>query len=166
MDDQLQELLDKQEINEILQRYSRTMDWLDEAGQASCYWPDAHVDYGFFSGRADEFVPMVMVHEQKAVKRWHLVAGEIIKINGNKAEVESYGISTGSSGNDDPSNMYGGRYLDEFEKRNGEWRISKRIYILDWKKSYTDLSQGAILEGGTLHTPDISKPGHELYRSM
>ena len=56
--------------------------------------------------------------------------------------------------------------LDEFEKRNGEWRISKRMYILDWKKSYTDLSQGAILEGGTLHTPDISKPGHELYRSM
>lgn len=166
MDNQLKELLDKQAISEILQRYSRTMDWLDEAGQASCYWPDAHVDYGFFSGRADEFVPMVMVHEQKAVKRWHLVTGEIIKINGNKAEVESYGISTGSSGNDDPSNMYGGRYLDEFEKRNGEWRISKRMYILDWKKSYTDLSQGVILEGGTLHTPDISKPGHELYRSM
>ena len=137
MDNQLKELLDKQAISEILQRYSRTMDWLDEAGQASCYWPDAHVDYGFFSGRADEFVPMVMVHEQKAVKRWHLVTGEIIKINGNKAEVESYGISTGSSGNDDPSNMYGGRYLDEFEKRNGEWRISKRMYILDWKKSYT-----------------------------
>ena len=115
MDNQLKELLDKQAISEILQRYSRTMDWRDEAGQASCYWPDAHVDYGFFSGRADEFVPMVMVHEQKAVKRWHLVTGEIIKINGNKAEVESYGISTGSSGNDDPSNMYGGRYLDEFE---------------------------------------------------
>ena len=166
MDNQLQELLDKQAISEILQKYSRTMDWLDEDGQASCYWPDAHVDFGFFSGRADEFVPMVMVHEQKAVKRWHLVTGEIIKINGKKAEVESYGISTGSSGNDSPSNMYGGRYLDEFEKRNGEWRISKRMYILDWKKSYTDLSQEAIIEGGALHTPDISKPEHELYRRI
>ena len=166
MDTKLQELLDKQAIREILQKYSRTMDWLDEKGQESCYWPDAHIDFGFFSGRADAFVPMIMVHEQKAVKRWHLVTGETIKINGNKAEVESYGISTGSSGSDNPSNMYGGRYLDEFEKRNDEWRISKRKYILDWKKSYIDMSKDALLEGGSLHTPDISVPEHELYREM
>ncbi|MCP3985344.1 MAG: nuclear transport factor 2 family protein, partial [bacterium] len=63
MDEELQELLDKQAINEVIQRISRTMDWLDDEGQASCYWPDAAIDFGFFVGRADAFVPFVMEHE-------------------------------------------------------------------------------------------------------
>ncbi|MBQ76594.1 MAG: hypothetical protein CMQ20_16435 [Gammaproteobacteria bacterium] len=166
MEEQLQRLLDKQAIDEVLQRYCRTLDWLDEPGQASCYWPDADIDYGFFEGRADEFVPMVMEHEQRAVKRWHLVGGAMIKVEGDKARAETYGISTGSSGAHESSRMYGGRYLDELEKRNGEWRISKRMYILDWTKTFSDETEGTKVEGGTLHTPDITKPGHDLYRAM
>ena len=166
MEEQLQQLLDKQEISEVLQRYCRTMDWLDEPGQASCYWPDAEVDFGFFKGGVDAFVPMVMEHEQKAVKRWHLVTGAMIKLDGNSAQVESYGITTGSGGEDASSRMYGGRYLDEFEKRNGEWRISRRMYILDWSKTFSDESRVAKLEGGLLNTPDIAAPEHELYRRM
>jgi hypothetical protein len=65
MDERLQQLLDKQAINEVIQRYCRTMDWLDEPGQASCYWPDAEVDFGFFKGPVSEFVPMVIEHERQ-----------------------------------------------------------------------------------------------------
>lgn len=166
MDKQLQQLLDKQAISEVIQRYCRTMDWLDEPGQASCYWPDAQVDFGFFAGPADEFVPMVMEHERAAVKRWHLQTDVAIKLEGDKAQAESYGITTGSSGEDKPCRMYGGRYLDEFEKRNGEWRLSKRMYILDWTKNYTDVSSTTKLEGGSMHTPDINAPDHELYRRI
>ncbi|MBQ76590.1 MAG: hypothetical protein CMQ20_16415 [Gammaproteobacteria bacterium] len=166
MDEQLQQLLDKQAISEVIQRYCRTMDWLDEPGQADCYWPDAEVDFGFFAGRADAFVPMVMEHERNAVKRWHLQTGVMIKVDGDKAQAESYGITTGSGGAGGPSTMYGGRYLDDFEKRNGEWRLSKRLYILDWTKTYEDISEVSKLEGGSMHTPNISAAGHELYREM
>lgn len=166
MEAQLQDLLDKQAISEVIQRYSRTMDWLDDSGQASCYWPDADIDFGFFKGRADAWVPMVMEHERHAVKRWHLLSAVMIRVKGDWAEAESYGITSGSSGKGQPSRMYGGRYLDEFQKRNGEWRFSKRMYILDWTKTYTDDSEGALLEGAALHTPDISQPGHPLYRPM
>lgn len=165
MDEQLQQLLDKQAIGEVLQRCCRTMDWLDEPGQASCYWPDADVDFGFFTGRADAFVPMVMAHERGAIKRWHLQTDALIKLEGDKAQAESYGITTGTSGGD-KRRMYGGRYLDEFEKRSGEWRISKRLYILDWTQDYTDISSTTKLEGGSMHTPDINAPEHELYRRM
>ena len=51
-DPALQELLDKQAIAEVIARYSRTLDWLDDDGQASCYWPDAAIDYAFFKGSA------------------------------------------------------------------------------------------------------------------
>ena len=60
MDRALQELIDRQAICDVIQRYSRTLDWLDDAGQASCYWPDAEIDYGFFKGCAEEFLPIVM----------------------------------------------------------------------------------------------------------
>ena len=87
MDARLQELLDKQAIHEVMQRYCRTMDWLDEAGHASCYWPDAEIDFGFFKGRADAFVPMVMAHEREAVS----IARETLAIEalfGHPVDVE------------------------------------------------------------------------------
>jgi hypothetical protein len=163
---QLQALLDKQAIHEVIQRVCRTMDWLDEAGQASCYWPEAEVDFGFFKGRADAFVPMVMEHERRAVKRFHLVSGIAILLDEERAEVESYGITVGSSDRTGASRMYGGRYLDTFEKRAGEWRIARRTYLLDWSQSFHDGADAAKLEGGSLNVPDISAPNHPLYRRM
>ena len=50
LQDQLQELLDRKACEDVLMRYGRTLDWLDEAGQESCFWPDADIDYGFFQG--------------------------------------------------------------------------------------------------------------------
>ena len=69
-DEALQALLDKQAIGEVIARYSRTLDWLDEEGHASCYWPDAAIDYGFFKGSAADFVPVVMQVERASERRW------------------------------------------------------------------------------------------------
>ena len=44
MEPALQELIDKQAICDVIQRYSRTLDWLDDGGQTNCYWPDAEID--------------------------------------------------------------------------------------------------------------------------
>jgi len=166
VNEQLQQLLDKQAIAEVLQRCSRTLDWLDEAGQASCYWPDADIDFGFFQGRADAYVPMVMEHQRGAAKRWHMSTNVMIKLDGDHALAESYGITVGAGTNDGPRRMYGGRYLDELSKRGQEWRISKRVYILDWSKTFSDDSGEARLEGAALYAPDINEPDHELYRRM
>ena len=70
MDPALQQLLDKQAITEVIARYSRTLDWLDDEGQATCYWPDAQIDYGFFSGTAADFLPVVMAIERQSQRRW------------------------------------------------------------------------------------------------
>ena len=66
----LDDLLAKDAITDVLARYSRTLDWLDEAGHASCYWPDAPIDYGFFKGTAADFVPVVMAIERRSARRW------------------------------------------------------------------------------------------------
>ncbi|MEZ5596823.1 MAG: hypothetical protein R3E84_10585 [Pseudomonadales bacterium] len=58
MDPALQELLDKRACEEVILRYGRTQDWLDDYGQNDCFWPDADVDYGFFKGTGEAFVSL------------------------------------------------------------------------------------------------------------
>lgn len=174
MDAKLQELLDKQEIGEVIQRYCRTLDWLDAEGQASCYWPDAQIEYGFFSGRAEDFLPVVMETESNLARRWHMLSQPLIRFHSPiSASSECYGIFGGGRWQEDGTiagDMIGGRYLDEWEKRAGEhgaeWRISARTYILDWKSPLT---------GQPLFEPDPEFPlptyrvdaaGHPAYRRL
>ncbi len=168
MDPKLQELLDKQAIEEVVLRYGRTQDWLDDDGQESCFWPDADVDYGFFKGNGADFVKTVMAHEREVSRRWHLCTSVMIKVDGLKAKAECYGIAVGGRSVDGKlqSNMYGGRYLDELEKRFGQWRISKRTYILDWSHQFPDAMANTAGADFPLHVLDISEGGHPWYRRL
>ena len=49
---------------------------------------------------------------------------------------ESYVIAYQNTLGDDPQDvMTGGRYIDRYERRNGEWKISHRTFVLDWTTS-------------------------------
>lgn len=169
MDQALQQLLDKQAISEVIARYSRTLDWLDNEGQASCYWPDAAIDYGFFKGIAADFVPVVMQVERSSQRRWHFLASLIIRLNSaTTASTECYGLATGVREAEGvwTGNLYGGRYLDEFEKRDGEWRIARRQYIMDWSMPLGVQNDGTPNPDFPLPILKIVESGHPMYRSM
>ena len=139
MEKELQELLDRKACEDVLMRYGRTLDWLDEAGQEECFWPDADVDYGFFEGAGKDWVPVVLEVEKASPRRWHVSTGIMVKVDGNTAKAESYGLAVGTSEDESGAlvdTMFGGRYLDELEKREGQWRISKRLYIADWIQQF------------------------------
>lgn len=169
MEQQLQELLDIKACEDVVMRYGRTLDWLDEAGQESCFWPDAEIDYGFFQGSGADWVPTVMAVETAAPRRWHVTTGVMVQVKGNRAKSESYGMSVSSREDEQGElvdTMFGGRYLDELEKRNGQWRISKRSYIADWAHQFTDKLQAIASQGFVLNSLQIGQPGHELYRQL
>ena len=169
LDSQLQELLDKKACEELVVRYGRTQDWLDTPGQNSCFWPDAEIDFGFFKGDGENWVKTVMPHEQAALRRWHMSTSVIIQVDGDKATGECYGIAVGTHLNENgekEDNMYGGRYLDEFERRHGEWRISKRTYVLDWGTQFPNALVDLTPEDFALNILEIDKPGHPEYRAL
>lgn len=174
IDERLQELLDRQEIGDVIQRYCRTLDWLDDEGQASCYWPDAIIEYGFFTGRAEDFIPVVMETERSVARRWHMLSQPLIRFHSStSASSESYGVFGGGSLQDDGSiagNMIGGRYLDEWEKRPGEsgdeWRISARKYILDWKSPLANQPMFEPDPDLPLPTLKIDESDHPEYREL
>lgn len=170
MDAALQQLIDRRQIEDVVARYARTLDWLDDDGQASCYWPDADIDYGFFKGKAADFLPVVMQTERDSDRRWHMLGGLIVKFHsGVSALSECYGIFAGARRQEDGTlagNLYGGRYLDEWEKRNGEWRISARTYLLDWHHPLTNQPEFTPNPDFPLPTVQIAESGHPLYRPM
>lgn len=170
MDAALQELLDKQAIAEVLQRYSRTLDWLDDEGQAGCFWPDAHIDYGFFTGSAADFLSVVMQIERASQRRWHFLSPPSIAFTGpDRASVECYGMATGIREQDNGTwsgGLYGGRYLDEFERRSGAWRIARRTYVMDWKLPLDDQPSNEPNPDFPLPVLQILASGHPDYRPM
>lgn len=174
MEAKLQELIDRQEIADVIQRYARTLDWLDAEGQATCYWPDAHIEYGFFTGRAEDFLPVVMETERNLARRWHMLSTPLIHFHSpTSASSECYGVFGGGRLQEDGSiagDLIGGRYLDEWEKRprggGEEWRISARTYILDWKSLLTDQPMFAPEPDFPLPTLKIEDGGHPEYRRL
>lgn len=170
----LQELIDKQAIGDVIQRYCRTLDWLDSEGQARCYWPDAHIQYGFFTGPAKDFLPVVMETESSLARRWHMLSQPLIHFHSpTRASSECYGFFGGGRWQDDGSiegDMIGGRYLDEWEKRPGadgaEWRISERTYILDWKSPLANQPMFDPDPDFPLPTLKIDESGHPRYRKL
>ena len=170
MDKALQELLDKKAIEEVLLRYARTLDWIDVETHRTVYWPDADIDYGFFKGKAEEFVDVVIEVERGTKRRWHGSAGTQIELHSpTKASAETYGLTSSIANRDGEGlkgSLIGGRYLDEFDKRNDEWRISKRTYLLEWRTRFEDGCQEMIDGGFPLNMLEGADASHSLYRKM
>lgn len=169
MEPELQELLDKKACEEVLMRYARTLDWLDREGQSSCFWPEAEVDYGFYAGDGTGWVETVMEVEAASQRRWHMSGGALMRIEGTTAYSECYGFTVSMSVDDDGNSvdsLFGGRYLDELEKRDGQWRISKRRYILDLSYQLPNGLEDLVKSGFNLPVLQIQQPGHPDYREL
>ncbi len=169
MEAELQELLDKRACEEVILRYGRTLDWLDGEGQAECFWPDADIDYGFFQGSGADWVPTVMAVEQDSVRRWHVSTNILVQVSGNSARGECYGFAVGTVRSEDGQlndTLFGGRYLDELEKRDGQWRISKRRYVADWVHHFPNGLDALAQTGLNLNVLDIAASGHPDYRTL
>ena len=122
MDPAIHELLDKKACEEVLMRYSRTLDWLDYPGQSSCFWPDADIDYGFLKSDPAGWLDKLKDIESGSARRWHMTANSLIKIDGGNAFAESYTLAVGTSEENGQliNTLFGGRFLDDFEKRGGK----------------------------------------------
>jgi hypothetical protein len=131
---EIEEFLAKQELHELTARYCRGIDRADEAILLSVWHTDATVDYGFMKGSAKEFSQMMTAMNEQIVRTIHCVSNELFEVDGKFATGESYlfSISTRRIDGKEMDTLVGGRYLDRFELRDGEWRLLHRTFIMDW----------------------------------
>ena len=135
----LRVLLDKQEITEVLARYCRAIDRLDEELLRSVYWPDGYDDHMSFAGLVAEFIPEAIKSCASIFKSTvHSISNILIEVDGDVAHSETYFTSFNRLSQTRDGREYDritcARYLDRFERRNGEWRIADRVMTRDWRR--------------------------------
>ena len=131
--DDLERLLAKEEITERLLGYARGVDRLDLDLVRATFHPGAVADYGeMFQGTGDGFADFIgEVHPPMETHTHHL-SNIAIVVDGDRAGSEAYVmVRTRTRGEDGTAHemVSHGRYVDEWERRDGEWRISRRRYL-------------------------------------
>jgi hypothetical protein len=89
-DADLEELVARSKIYDVLTRYCRALDRCDVELMKTVYWPDGVDEHGVFSGNAEEFAGFII----RAVERWfevdtHMIGNVHYEIEGDVAFTES-----------------------------------------------------------------------------
>lgn len=130
METQLREMIDRHEIWQVLLRYGRGLDRVDDELARSCYFEDAIEDHGRFIGHRDAFIEWVNQVSLSFVSTQHAITNHSCDLDGDDAYCETYYQFTGVA-EQEPHFMSTGRYIDHFQRRNGEWRIANRVTIVE-----------------------------------
>jgi SnoaL-like domain len=140
------ELLDRQSILDCLIRYSRGVDRFDRDLVLSAYHSDAVDDHGKFLGGPSQFWHWAYEQHSRAhLSHQHHIGNHSCDLDGEVAHTETYYIFVSMNRSGPAMSMTGGRYVDRFEKRGGDWRIAYRVCTRDWammdeRPDFDDLS--------------------------
>ncbi|GJF04200.1 nuclear transport factor 2 family protein [Pseudonocardia sp. D17] len=137
-DDRLRPLVDRAEIHDVLMRYCRGVDRADVELIRSVYHLDSVDDHGYWTGPGPDFAEFIVGRlTANALRTTHAVANELIELDGDTARVETYVFAylwraTGDGGSAEALDVFAGRYVDLFARRDGQWRIASRTVVHDW----------------------------------
>jgi hypothetical protein len=126
-------LVARQEIWECLLRYARGVDRVDEGLIRSAFWEDAVDAHGRVTGSPEDFLGWFLPAQPDREVAQHLLMNHRLQLDGASASAETYFISVAKPVDSDRIEQVGGRYLDRFQRRNGQWRIAHRLVLLDWQ---------------------------------
>src|SRR4051794_10050844 len=112
----------------------------------TCFHPDATAEYGFFVGGVDDFVAMAKDSLATYTGTTHFTGNQLVEVSGESAWAEHYTSATHHYAADEegPARDYVTliRYVDRMERRDGDWRIAKRVLILDSGRTDPVLEMG------------------------
>lgn len=148
----LQRLIDKSEIQDAMTRYARGVDRGDWELMRSTYHPDAFDSHGDYKGSVDGLIEWLDQRFAGVDNSMHFLGNCLIEFAGpDLALVETYFVSRRlrppagdecqtTSPNDAMCREAWGRYVDRFERRDGQWRVAHRTVVLE--ASSTSLALG------------------------
>jgi hypothetical protein len=146
LDPQVQFLRDRRDIFEASKRYTRGADRHDKDLVRSAFWPDATIG-GSPPMKLDEYVDAEEKQLTGYAAHQHHITGQTFDFDGDTAHVESYVVyflvprdtkadgagpaTMGRALTSEKTRLGSGRYVERWERRDGEWRILVREYVED-----------------------------------
>ncbi len=139
----LERLLVKQRLSELVAAYSRAADRADEQLLASLFHPGAVCDSGVIRAESQEFARkfVAWTHEYAAVLS-HSACSSWFEVDGHEAVGETYVLAMCrlNERHGGGQSLVAGRYLDRFERRDGEWKFVSRRFVVDCEQPPPDAS--------------------------
>jgi len=91
---EIQEVVDRQKIYDVLTRYCRALDRCDVELMKSVYWEDGFDDHGVFAGNAQAFAEFIV----REIQTWfevtmHAIANVHMELDRDRAYTEAYLIA-------------------------------------------------------------------------
>ena len=141
LEKKLREMVDRQEIWEVMLRFGRGLDRVDRELVRSCYFDDTIEDHSLYVGGPDGFIDWAHSVTLQFKAQQHGLMNHRCELDGDDAHCETYFMFIGV--NDKPPHfMSTGRYVDHFQRRNGEWRIANRVTIIEGRFDLSDYALG------------------------
>ena len=134
----LRKLVDKDDIADVLARYCRGVDRCDLDLIASAFHPDAVDEHSYRLLTGTEVGPFLVERMRTTFKAsLHSLLQSRIEIDGDTATGETYYVAWLLSEQEGKERIdqAEGRYIDRFERRDGEWRIAHRVVLPEMSAS-------------------------------
>ena len=155
-------LLAEQAVRKAVTCYSRGADRCDPDIMKSAFHQDAEVRYGSFDGHYEEFCEDIVAGNMAMSYTTHTVVNEYYDIDAESGTGvgEIYVLAFFSTGGSEY--LVAGRYIDKYECRDDDWRISLRQYVIDWSRTseFTGDDPEKLFEGliykGAQNRDDVS----------
>ncbi len=173
-EEEISELVARQKCYDVLTRYCRALDRADVELMRTVYWEDAIDDHGVYKGNAQEFSEFIIREIQNwfevtmhAICNVHMEYGNDVmctesyliayhKVKGERDKIEAVqgskyfaALDLDKVGDTHHVFLYGGRYIDRLEKKEGEWKIAHRRVVMDWNENWPG---NTILDDGMFST--------------
>src|SRR6187399_2798794 len=133
LEQRVQRMEDESAIRRMLIEYGAFLDAKDYRSYAALFAPDGVWQGGFgtFTGPA-AIEAMLTANLGAAEARFvnkanfHMLTNPLITLDGDRAHVESKYLFWTRSPDDRPTPLLAGRYVDEFVREDGRWKIARR----------------------------------------
>ncbi|MBF3851494.1 nuclear transport factor 2 family protein [Burkholderia pseudomallei] len=151
----LSRIADRLAIQDAMYRWCRAVDRLDYDEMRAAFHPDGTDNHGIYSGDVDGLIEWIRERHKTIPVSMHQVSNMLIEFAGpDLALVETYVRTTQHYPENATSSLVQltgrsqvtpgvavdlltcSRYIDRFQRRNGEWRVLHRTLVQDWKQIF------------------------------
>lgn len=138
----VQQLEDQEAIRQVLIAYGEYLDARDYAGYASLFARDGVWTGGFGSATGPAAIQEMLEKNLGKAEpgfinksNFHLMTTMVVEVHGDTATARSRYTFFTASGDNKPVPSLAGRYVDEFVRENGQWKIKHRTThgVVPWR---------------------------------
>ena len=153
-------------VRDVHLRYCRGIDRLDWALVRSAYHPDAVDNHGPYQGDVEGLIVFLKDLLPSAYESTtHFVGQQLVEVDGDVAWHEAYCRAYHRTPPTDEApasdSILNIRYVDRMERREGEWRIAKRVVVVDSGRTDPVVGDPGVGTEWVMGTRDRTDPAYD-----